>query len=229
MFTAGTAYAAPLALGGSQINPDVVTSPPDGVATDFIEGSIPANYSMLWDTMTNAIDGGISNDFTGTITSSVWKDPSTGFLAFEYSFAIDVGGATSPVRSATIGGNWLSADVLDVGSDESGGSTAITTDGWVDGDPAIMSRLPSAGFGSPAVVFSPSFLIFPEGTTIGSGESSAIFWYATNSTSYTIDSMDLLDGGKSGDADVFVVPVPGAVLLGALGLGLVGWIKRRLA
>jgi hypothetical protein len=38
------------------------------------------------------------------------------------------------------------------------------------------------------------------------------------------------EGGFSGLAqDILVIPVPGAVLLGLLGFGLIGWIKRRFA
>ena len=44
-------------------------------------------------------------------------------------------------------------------------------------------------------------------------------------TSYSILGDDNIT--YTGSASVEVVPVPGAVLLGAMGLGMVGWMKRR--
>ena len=44
---------------------------------------------------------------------------------------------------------------------------------------------------------------------------------------YTVEFAGYEGGVLAGSTQFTVVPVPGAVLLGAMGLGMVGWLKRR--
>lgn len=185
---------ATVPVGGFRVNPDSVWG-----GTLFVEGGVPANYSVLVISSTNPFVG----DFAGDVTSTVWRDPGTGYLAFEYAFTVDA--AISPLRSATIGGDWLATTVFNVGADGSG----VSSGDWTDGDPLLLGRLNAAGFGGPNAIY--STLLAPDGTSFFPGQASSVFWYATDALAYTINDFDALDAGLSAESPVYVPGPAGTV------------------
>jgi len=209
-----------LAVGGFQVNPDPAQT--DFASPDYTSGVVPSAFStIVGSDMAPAFTGG---DFTGTVHSRVWAN-SSGELAFEYWFDVVTPAPSSAIRSATIGGNWLSTTVTEVGSDGTGTSTGS----WMDGDPFSLGRQDAASLGAPTIIWNSD--LTSTGTTIGSSvpQSSAHFWYATNATTFSTTDLAVLDSGLIGKAAVYTVPTPGSVLLAVLGVGMVGWVRKRLA
>ncbi len=198
---------------------------------DYTQSGVPANYSVLLASMTNNLHDFDPDVYDGTVTSQVWQDPGTGFLAFEYWFTIDdTSTEDTPAVRATIGGDWGIANVLEVGSDNSG---SATYGGWGLGQGADPVQM-GLGFFSA----SPEVLFFDSNNAEGVGflpdagnpdDVSAHFWYATDALTYGVDFLGLQDGGDVDRVPVFVVPAPAAVLLAGLGLPMVGWVRRKFA
>lgn len=211
--------SADVSLGEVRVNPD------SGLAgTQFTHGAV--NVVTAYNTQVAQVQYAVTGGFTGTVTSTVWMN-NAGELAFDYKLeitTIPTPPQVSPARSATIGGDWMPFKVYDVGAAGNGSSTGD----WTDGDPVLLGRLGASGFGSPAVYWANSLV--SKGTFLYAGDSSSNFWFTTDATSYTTSTFGVLDGGRTGDSFALVpVPAPGALLLGAAGLALAGWIKRRNA
>lgn len=179
-------------------------------------------------TLTSAISSFGAGVISGSVTTTVYVNPATGFLTFQYQIQTSAG-TTTPVVRSTIAGDWHATSITDAGSDASGLSGALDpAPEWSDGDPMVLFTQLSAGegFGDPSMQFRAE----GRGTVLGPGNTSARVWFETTSTEFTTNVMGLIDSGTVGIAPILtVIPAPGAALLGVLGFGMLRRAVRRFA
>lgn len=220
------AFGMPVGLG----EPGTVTDPLVG-GTSYTVGA-PSWLGNLTaaPTLTASMTGG----WTGTATSNVIflnGSNALGGLGFTYEFAVT---STIPALGELIrvsfGPDWAGVTFSDVGSIAGvAGSTtgASGTPSWTDGDPYSIRR---GSTGGVAINFRVDDTLTSDtfGTGIGAGQTSALVWWETDATTFGISSASLIDGGVGGDVAVYAVPEPATLLLGMIGLGGVGWIRKRV-
>ena len=68
------------------------------------------------------------------------------------------------------------------------------------------------------------------GNTVGPG-TLRVDWDGTNTIAYVylhdVGNYWCVDDIKTDASDISIIPAPGAILLGSIGVGLVGWLRRR--
>ncbi|MBC7835398.1 MAG: hypothetical protein H7Y88_09915 [Phycisphaerales bacterium] len=219
---AGSAIAGPIAIGSSafKTHPTVPDMPKYtiGLPAYFTAGNVVASL----------VNAAVVGQLAGSVTTTVYRNPDTGFLTFQYEYNASAGNNT-PVVRATMNGQWLNFDVLDAGSDASGNSGSGDPNAeWTDGDPLFLARAPDDG--APNV----QWRAFGLGSALNAGDFSANVWFATNATEWEQQDMAWIDTAQVGEglilapAPAQVIPLPSAAGLGALGMGLaVSYGRRR--
>ena len=222
---AAPALAVPLPPGGAsyKTHPTVPEVPKYtiGLPAYLVPGNIVG-------TLTSAITSAGSSVISGFVTTTVYVNPATGFLTFQYQIQTTAA-TTAPVVRSTIAGDWHTVSVTDAGSDASGHSgTLDPAPEWSDGDAMFLYTDMNAGegFADPSMQFRET----GRGTVLGPGDTSARVWFETTATDFTTDVMGLIDSGTVGTAPILtVIPAPGAALLGVLGFGMLRRAVRRFA
>lgn len=220
------AFGMPVGLG----EPGTVTDPLVG-GTSYTVGA-PSWLGNL--TAAPTLTANMTGGWTGTATSNVIflnGSDATGGLGFTYEFSVtSTVPALGELVRASLAPDWAGVTFSDVGSIAgSAGSTtgASGVPSWTDGDPYSIRRDSTGGvainFRVDDTLSSDTF-----GTSIGAGQTSALVWWETDAKTFAISSASLIDGGVGGAVAVYAVPEPATLLLGMIGLGGVGWIRKRV-
>ncbi len=173
----------------------------------------PPNYSTTlpsYFTAGNQVDS-VSSGLIGgggglTFTSTVYRDPGTGFLGFEYS--LSASGGVSPLTGVVLDDGshpWQGIGITSAGADASGHSTAGSgTPNWTDGDPIHLFRDTVANGAGVTI----QFLAAGEGTSVNGGDLSAEIFFATTAPSYRGSAFSVFSGSTPEGSPGGLVPVP---------------------
>lgn len=161
----------------------------------------------------------------GTTLSTVYKDPITKLLAFDYLVTATATNTRVIVRGA-LDGPWVDVLIPNAGADGSGISgSGDPLPEWTDGDPNYIERDPATQ--APTIQWRTGAAQGSIGTVIGPGNSSAHVWFETNAIEFRQSVIGYLDSGSIGTADILVPngPVPEPAMLTFLLLGSLSFLR----
>ena len=201
---------------------------------DFTDGSLTAEttYTELIAGPTSfaALEGFLGSE----VISSVYEDPTTGYLAFEYQFVNNPATATDMQRMTINDPSnpWTPFTIFDAGADGSGASHSASGGPspytWTNGNPYDFEQ-ESLNDGI-AIRFASG----DEGTVVesASSDSTANVWLTTNAKNYAITDVGLSDSAAVGTSNAYgpapgVVPEPSTIASALLGAGILLAARRR--
>ena len=226
------------ALAVTALPPGSSTFDPLVGAVPAFDTVLPAYFSVPANQVAPTLVSNYVGAFTGTVTSNVYVNPATGFLAFEYVFTNTTvlpggappGGPVLDLAKATIGDPvakpWLGFAIFNCGADGSGASTAVGAPSWADGDPYSIDRDGTAA-GEGLTI---NWKLSNNGTVIRNAvDVSALIFFETDAKYWTTTDVGILDSGAVSDARAYapsLIPEPASLSLLGLG-GLALLLKRR--
>lgn len=161
----------------------------------------------------------------GTSLSSVYRDPATNWLTFDYKVTAATTNTRVIVRGA-LDGQWVDVLIPNVGANGDGISGAgDPSPEWTNGNPNYIERDPATQ--APTIQWRTGAIQGSIGTVIGPGNSSAQVWFETNAVEYRESVIGFLDSGSIGTAAILVPagPVPEPVTLMLLILGSLSFLR----